>query len=278
MTMMMFREQRMRALANGDQVRKQFRAQTTGDVTELYMYDVIDSWGGYWGISAKDVIESLIGAGDVLIHMNSPGGEATEALAIYSTLRQHPGKITMRVEGMAASAASVVMLGAAEVVIDPNAMVMIHDAWGYTGGPEADVRKYADTLGKISRNLASIYAAKGGGEADTWRAAMLAETWYVGQEAVDAGLVDTVVDFGDTAADGELIGADDEGELMSFARWDRSTIAAMYNQAPRVVVRSRPGEQAPAAVGVAAGAVTQTEVPLIPDMAAFRAALGGLKV
>lgn len=278
MNMMTFREQRMRALAGGQQVSKAFRAEAAGDVLELYFYDAIDSWGGYWGISAKDVIESLMGAGDVLIHMNSPGGEAIEALAIYSTLKQHPGTVTVRIEGMAASAASVVMLGADRVTIDPNALVMIHDAWGYTGGPEADVRKYADTLGLVSDNIANLYASKAAGDPESFRTLMReGETWYAGQAAVDAGLVDEVAEFAVSSGDGDVIGDNDDDELFVLARWDRSTVAAMYGGGVKAPRSDRSGRAGMSAAVPPAAADTTTADPLIPDWEKFRAALGGLK-
>jgi ATP-dependent protease ClpP protease subunit len=167
----------------------------SGEKFEIHFNDMIDDW---FGISAAMIVEALIAADgrDVLVHLNSPGGMVTEGLSIHSQFKQYAGNVTMRVEGMAASAASFVMLAADEVLIEPNALVMIHDARDFTSGPASEHRKTADLLDKISNSAASMYAAKSGGDTDAayWRALMLEETWYVGQEAVDAGLVDALTE------------------------------------------------------------------------------------
>jgi len=196
-----------------------------GDTTfEIHFNDLIDDW---FGISASMIVEALIAAGgrDVLVHLNSPGGMVTEGLSIHSQFKQYAGKVTMRVEGIAASAASFMMLAADEVLIEPNALVMIHDAWDVTAGPASEHRKTADLLDKISDSIASMYAGKAGGDAADWRTAMLEETWYVGQEAVDAGLVDALTD--DRAA------ADTVEETTAAARTDWRGV---FDIAPRRAV------------------------------------------
>lgn len=193
---------------------------TDGGPFQIWFNDMIDDW---YGISAAMIVEALLNADgrDVLVHLNSPGGMVTEGLSIHSTFKQYAGKVTMRVEGLAASAASFIMLAADEVVIEPNAMVMIHDAWDITIGGPAEHQKALDLLVKVSNNIASMYAGKSGGEAEDWRAAMVEETWYIGQEAVDAGLVDSV--------------ADDEAEVPeSVAAFGaRSRWCAMHDKAPK---------------------------------------------
>lgn len=164
-----------------------------GDVFHIWFNDLIDDW---YGISSAMIVEALLNADgrDVLVHLNSPGGMVFEGMAIHSAFKQYAGKVTMRVEGLAASAASFVMLAGDEVIIEPNAMVMIHDAWDLTMGDEAEHLKAAEVLGKVSGSIASMYAAKSSGDAEEWRARMRGETWYVGAEAVEAGLADSVTD------------------------------------------------------------------------------------
>lgn len=193
-------------------------------VFEIHFNDMIDDW---FGISSAMIVEALIVADgrDVLVHLNSPGGLVTEGLSIHSTFKQYGGKVTMRVEGLAASAASFVMLAADEILIEPNAMIMIHDALNVTVGPASEHRKTADLLDKVSNNIASMYAAKAGTEAGQWREAMLAETWYIGTEAVDAGLVDSVTDT-DTA----------EEESTASARWSGVFASAPRRAAPVALV------------------------------------------
>jgi ATP-dependent protease ClpP protease subunit len=172
-----------------------------GDTLEVWFYDVVDDW---YGISASMIVDLLLQADgrDVLFHVNSPGGLVTEGLAIYNTIRNYSGNVTMRIEGMAASAASFIMLAGDTVEVEPSAMVMIHDAWDISIGPASEHRKTADILDKASNNLARIYSDKADGTVESWRAAMIEETWYIGQEAVDAGLADTLTTATDDAGEG----------------------------------------------------------------------------
>ncbi len=166
-------------------------------VATMRLYDPIDDWGGDWGVSAKEVAASLSGLPEdihtIRLHINSPGGMVFEAVAILNQLRQHQARIVAIVDGLAASAASYIAVGADEVQMAPNTQLMIHDAWGLAIGNAADMRSTADLLDRLSNNIASIYAAKAGGTVEDWRAAMLAESWYSAEEAVAVGLADSVL-------------------------------------------------------------------------------------
>lgn len=173
-------------------------------VATLRIYDPIDSWGGDWGVSAKEFAKAMDtlpeDTSEIRLHLNSPGGEVHEGIAILNTLRAHPARVTVVVDGLAASAASFIATGADEVVMADNSQMMIHDAWGLCVGPAVDMRDMAERLDKVSNNIASIYASKAGGSVDDWRSHMLAETWYDAQEAVDAGLADRVEGTADVDA------------------------------------------------------------------------------
>lgn len=187
------------AIAPTEAVKRPVRAEVVGSVEDgvgrLHLDDVIDSWGGFWGVSAKEVNQALAELGDVTdirLHINSPGGEVWEGVAILNALRRHPATVTAVVDGLAASAASFIAVGCDRTVMGRNTQMMIHDAWGIGIGPAADMRDLADRLDKISDNIASIYAGKSGGDLGDWRSLMLAETWYDADEAVAAGLADEV--------------------------------------------------------------------------------------
>jgi ATP-dependent Clp endopeptidase proteolytic subunit ClpP len=164
----------------------------------LRLYDPIDSWGGDWGVSAKEFAAVLDGLGDdvakIRLHINSPGGEVFEGIAIMNLLRDHKASVTAVVDGLAASAASFLAASADETIMGRNAELMIHDAWGLAIGNAADMRDLADRLDHLSNNIAAVYAAKAGGTTEDWRAAMIAETWYSAEEAVAAGLADSLND------------------------------------------------------------------------------------
>lgn len=173
------------------------RMQATGDAAHIYLYDAIDSW---WGIGAQEFIDALNGitASSITVHINSPGGDVFDGLAIYQALLTHPADITVDIDGLAASAASFIAQAGAEVRIGTSAMVMIHDASGFCWGDATTMRDCAELLDKISDSIADLYATRAGGEATEWRDRMLAETWYTGAEAVDAGLADLVIPEGAT--------------------------------------------------------------------------------
>jgi len=166
------------------------------DEATLWIYDPIDSWGGEWGVSAKEFARALTEIGNVsTIHLriNSPGGEVWDGIAILNSLREHPARVVAHVDGLAASAASLIACGADEVIMGKNSRLMIHDAWGIAVGPAETMRQTADLLDKTSDDVATVYAAKAGdGDASTWRDAMRAESWYTAEEAVAAGLADSV--------------------------------------------------------------------------------------
>ncbi len=168
---------------------------TTGDgAVSLYLYDPVDSYGGYWGVSAKEFGEALDALPDdtaeIRLYINSPGGEVWDAMAIVNLLRRHPARVVAIVDGIAASAASVIAVTADETVMGVGSQMMIHDAWDIAIGDEADMLSMADRLGKSSDALARIYAQKAGGTVEEWRDVMRAETWFYGAEAVAAGLAD----------------------------------------------------------------------------------------
>ncbi|NUS26942.1 MAG: Clp protease ClpP [Streptomyces sp.] len=161
------------------------------DEAELLLYDDI---GGWFGTYAEDFDTDLkaVTAKKLTVRVNSPGGSVFEGMAIASMLRAHPADITVRVDGIAASIASVIAMAGDRVVMMPGATMMIHDASGMCLGDAADMAKMAELLDLLSNNIADIYAAKAGGTRDEWRTKMRAESWYLAQEAVDAGLADEV--------------------------------------------------------------------------------------
>jgi len=184
-----------------DRVRTPILGQTPSanvkdGVAKLRLYEPIDSWGGPWGVSALEFLDTLDQLDDsvneIRLHINSPGGEVWEALAILNSLRAHDSKLVAVVDGIAASCASFIACAADETVMSPNTQLMIHDAWGLCIGNAGDMRSTGDLLDQISDNIASIYADKSGGTTAAWRATMLTEGWYTAQEAVDAGLADSV--------------------------------------------------------------------------------------
>jgi ATP-dependent protease ClpP protease subunit len=176
-----------------------FENKKGSDKTDIYIYDEI----GFWGVTAQDFVDQLreVDSKKITVHVNSPGGAIFDGIAIYNALKQHPAEVTVTVDALAASAASFIAQAGDVVQMSRNATMMIHDGMGICLGNAADMRETAVLLDRMSNNIADIYAQRAGGDVGTWRAFMQAETWYTGQEAVDAGLADEVV--GETPADAE---------------------------------------------------------------------------
>ncbi len=167
-------------------------------VVRLRLYDPIDSWGGFWGISAKEFVTVLDAlpedTKEIRLLINSPGGEVWEGLALLNALRAHPAKVVAVVEGIAASSASFIATGVDECHVMRNAELFVHKAWGLAIGNASVMAKMSADLLHEDRNIADIYAAKAGGTVDEWLAVMADEPWYSADEAVAAGLADKVIE------------------------------------------------------------------------------------
>ncbi len=198
----------------------------------VYLFDEIDSW---WGVSADEFVRELaaIDSDEIVVKINSPGGNAYDGIAIMNALLAHPAKITTSVEGLAASAASFIAVAGDDRIIRPGAELMVHNAWSVAVGNASEIRAVADQLDRTSANVAGIYARHAGGDVADWQAAMDAETWYTADEAVAAGLIHRVED--------PAKAADDEPEE-ARASWDLSVYAYAGRAAapaPRRFARSR---------------------------------------
>lgn len=162
----------------------------------ISVYDVIgqDWWTGE-GVTAKRIAAALrsIGNGPVTVNINSPGGDMFEGLAIYNLLREHDGEVTVKVLGLAASAASVVAMAGDTIQIGRGAFFMVHNAWVVAVGNRHDMAELSEWLEPFDAAMANVYAARTGlSEADV-SALMDAESWIGGESAVDRGFADELL-------------------------------------------------------------------------------------
>lgn len=165
--------------------RPKLQVAVVDDGTDLMLYDEI-SW---FGICAQDVADALDGVtGALNVRINSPGGDVFDAIAIYNMLLDHPGNVTVTVDGLAASAASFVAMAGDTIRMNRASQMMIHDAMTAVYGNAAYMTEVADLLDKLSDTIAGIYADRSGVAAADWRTRMRAETWFSAEEAVKAGL------------------------------------------------------------------------------------------
>ena len=158
--------------------------------TEIVIYDEI----GTWGVDSKSFIEEVknISTEEVLLRINSPGGSVIDGLAIHDAIKRMPQKVTAKVEGLAASIASIIALGADEVSMSQNSLFMIHNVWGGETGGAKDMRKAADLMDKMSDRLVNIYVSKTGKDEIEIRDWMDNETWFTADEALEAGFINYV--------------------------------------------------------------------------------------
>jgi ATP-dependent protease ClpP protease subunit len=167
------------------------------DERTIGIYDVIgeDYWTG-GGFTAKRMSAALrsLGKGPVTVAINSPGGDMFEGIAMYSMLREHPGEVTIKVMGLAASAASVVAMGGDEVKIARPGFLMIHNCWLLAIGNRHDLRDVADQIEPFDVAMADVYAARTGEEPEAMAKLMDRETWIGGSAAVDQNFADALLD------------------------------------------------------------------------------------
>jgi ATP-dependent protease ClpP protease subunit len=164
---------------------------------ELLLYGVIGDW---WdGMDALTIVRELeqLSGNEIIVRIQSPGGNVTEGLAMYNRLKQSPKKVIVYIDGVAASMGAGVAMAGDEVHIPTNALMMLHKpSLDGVGGNENDLRDLADALAKMEQSYVQIHADKTGKTTEEIKA-LIADGknhFFVGQEAVDYGLADYVID------------------------------------------------------------------------------------
>ncbi|HCD7965014.1 TPA: Clp protease ClpP [Klebsiella pneumoniae] len=179
------------------------KAATTDDNT-ISVFDVIgqDYWGE--GITAKRIAGALraMNGADVTVNINSPGGDMFEGLAIYNLLREYEGHVTVKVLGIAASAASIIAIAGDDIQIGRGAFLMIHNCWLYAMGNRHDFAELAQSLEPFDTAMADIYAARSGLDIAAVQKLMDAESYIGGSDAVAKGLADSLLSA-DAVSDGD---------------------------------------------------------------------------
>ncbi len=171
------------------------KAAADNDSTISVLDAIGEDWDGE-GVTAKRISAALrrIGEGDVVVNINSPGGDFFEGLAIYSLLREHKGKVTVNVLGIAASAASIIAMAGDEVRIARAAFFMIHNTWVMAAGDRHAFREVADWLAPFDEAAVGVYAARTGLEADEIAKMCDRESWIGGAAAVEQGFADELLE------------------------------------------------------------------------------------
>jgi ATP-dependent Clp protease, protease subunit len=172
-----------------------YRTNARATEFDAYVYEDVGEFFG--GVTAREFAADLSAAGSVSVinlHISSLGGDVNEGLAIHRTLLNHPARVLAFVDGWAASIASVIAMAGDEIRISESGAIMIHEAWGITAGG-ADIHEArAQEMRAQTGAIASAYVKRTGNSTEDVLAWMAEEKWFYGQEAVDAGFADGVME------------------------------------------------------------------------------------
>ncbi|MGC0786745.1 head maturation protease, ClpP-related [Pantoea agglomerans] len=179
-------------------------AGQSGDNTISILDTIGEDWYGE-GVTASRISGALrsIGGGDVTVNINSPGGDMWEGLAIYNLLVAYEGKVTVKILGIAASAASIIAMAGDEIQMGRGAFLMIHNCWTIAAGNRNDFRDYADSLEPFDKAMADIYAARSGLKLSEVQTLMDNESFISGSEAVEKGFADSLLSADEITSDDE---------------------------------------------------------------------------
>lgn len=171
----------------------------SGDVLDISLHDEI----GMFGVSAKEFIDELKENSNVKsinLSIHSPGGSVLEGLAIYNALVSHNAKVYGHVDGIAASAASFILMACDHISMPENAFIMIHNAHGGAMGDAEVLRDAADVIEKLQNTITNIYEKRTELPRNEIIEMMAKETWLNSVEALEKGFIDTITDSIDVAA------------------------------------------------------------------------------
>lgn len=212
---------------NDQDIFRGFSVKAQATDAEIYLYDEIGS-GWFGGVSAnifKDELSKLGKIKNITLRINSPGGDVFDGIAIYNLLKQNQAHITVYVDGLAASIASIIAMAGDTIKIAENAMMMIHNPWTMAVGNANDMRDIADRLEKVGGQLIATYAKRTGMDEQEIADLMEKETWMTAEEAMDWGFVDSMVESLKMAAHFDL-------KKFKFKNMPQNPIQEMHREPP----------------------------------------------
>ena len=173
------------------------KASLDNQSTELFVYgDISDS--AYWDeVGAKEFVADLskVTSNDITVRVNSGGGSVFAGFAMYNSLKQHKANITVRVDGLAGSAASIVAMAGDKIIMPLGSMMFIHNSWTFAAGNASELSDYADMLKKIDESMLEVYKAKTGLDEKAIKDLMDKDSWLTANEALQLGFATDVEDI-----------------------------------------------------------------------------------
>jgi ATP-dependent protease ClpP protease subunit len=248
--------------------------EQNSDERTIGIYDVIgeDWWTGE-GFTAKRMAGALrsLGKGPVTVAINSPGGDMFEGFAMYNMLRDHPGEISVKIMGLAASAGSIIAMGGDEIQIARAAFLMIHNCWTIGIGNRHDFRALADAIEPFDNSMADVYSARTGADPKAMLKLMDGESWIGGSAAVEQS-------FADSLLSSDQVGKDEGKKSASAVRRMEAALRASgmpKSEAMRLISQFKSGVGDPAGTGEGdpAGSGQGDPAPVVPSEADLTAAL-----
>jgi ATP-dependent Clp protease protease subunit len=217
-----------------------------------------DWWtdGGITGKWVNAFLREHAKAKEILVRINSPGGDVFEGQAIYTALKKCDANIIVEVESLAASAASYIAMAGDEIRIHKGAMFMIHEASGGCRGRAADMTKTAELLTIINGEIADLYAARTGQQRDALLKMMDDETWMPAEKAKELGFCDKII-----PAKAQPTRAPDKNKAAA-----RNALLASFKNTPKALL----GQQPPLTGGMFANVVRSP----LSELASVTARLG----
>jgi ATP-dependent Clp protease protease subunit len=215
-----------------DKTPIEFRAQADGKSLALEIYDVIGADMFGQGITAA-MVKATLDQDDysaIQVNLNSPGGDAFEGVAIYNVLKNSGKPVSVVVDGVAASAASIVAMAGDTITMGEGTMLMIHEAMAMCAGFADDFRQVADTLDTVSASIADIYVSRTKNSKRDVLAMMKAETWMGAKEAVENGFATAIAGKGKVKNSFDLSGYKNTPEaLLKAPEVEEQPTVAAYN-------------------------------------------------
>ena len=203
----------------------------------------IYNWLGYDYVSPQSVEDALNNAnGDVEVDINSGGGSVFAASEIYTMLKAHSGKVVVNVQGLAASAASVIAMAGDQVNMSPTSQMMIHKASTITEGNADDLSHDSKMMDTTDQSIVNAYEAKTGMKRDDILQMMSNETWMTAQDAVDKGFADSI-SVGEDQKTPQLVNAVNAPMLNSTAIHKIKTLLAKARDAKPSDEAEKPHEK-----------------------------------
>lgn len=230
---------------------------------ELWLEGVIaeESW---WGDEVTPAIfkeELHAGSGAIVLHINSPGGDCIAASQIYTMLMDYPADVTVQIDGVAASAASVIAMAGTTVRMSPTALMMVHNPWTTAMGDAEEMKKAIDLLSEVKESIINAYQIKTGLSREKLSNIMDAETWLNAHKAKELGFCDEVLyEESDESAD-------EPGSKPDFIFSAKTAALVLMNKVMASVPKppKEPEHPPDASAQPGAEAATKEPVPVTPD-------------